>query len=450
MTLIRPAILAAVIAICFARRAGAATPSRIRIAPDHHSFIDTAGHPFVPLGVSYYRPNTGWAPQVWKQFDPDATRKDFALLASHGMNTVRVFISLTSFCSEDGSLNPEGIAKFDQFLDLADEANLHVHPTGPDHWEGTPPWSNGDRFSDERLLKIQETFWQHFAARYRGRSTIFAYDLLNEPAVPWQSDAMTAHWNADAEIPDPKSNPPSPRLLDYQHLRESAATTWVARQAKVIHDADPTALVTVGLVQWSFPVIRMPIAQYTGFRATAIAKDLDFIDIHFYPLARGVYKYESPAAEEANLSYLEAVAHEASLTNLPVVLAEFGFYGGGALNAADAPATEDQQAEWCSHAIQTTSHLACGWLNWGMYDHPQAGDVSRLTGLFTADGHEKSWGRAFAGIAKSFRTQPPTYQPPSDRPKLSWDDCITSPDGMDRFSQEYLHAYDAAKSAEQR
>jgi hypothetical protein len=29
--------------------------------------------------------------------------------------------------------------------------------------------------------------------------------------------------------------------------------------------------------------------------------------------------------------------------------------------------------------------MACGWLNWGMHDHPQANDVNRLTcSLWTA------------------------------------------------------------------
>ena len=32
------------------------------------------------------------------------------------------------------ALAPEGLAKFDQMLALAEEAGLYVHPTGPDHW----------------------------------------------------------------------------------------------------------------------------------------------------------------------------------------------------------------------------------------------------------------------------------------------------------------------------
>ena len=53
---------------------------RIQVAPGGRTFITEAGRPFVPFGVSYYRPRTGWAPQLWKQFDAEGTRADFAKL----------------------------------------------------------------------------------------------------------------------------------------------------------------------------------------------------------------------------------------------------------------------------------------------------------------------------------------------------------------------------------
>ena len=87
-------------------------------------FVDAAGKPFVPFGVSYYRPGTGWAPQLWKQFDAEATRRDFARLKKQGANVVRVFLSFGSFFTEPDRLDPEGLAKFDRLLDLADEAGL--------------------------------------------------------------------------------------------------------------------------------------------------------------------------------------------------------------------------------------------------------------------------------------------------------------------------------------
>ena len=297
-------------------------PLKIRVDRRHHGFVDGTGKAFVPCGVSYYRPGTGWAPQVWKQFDAEATRRDFARLKHQGANVVRVFLSFGSFYTEPGRLNPEGLAKFDKFLDLADEAGLYVHPTGPDHWEGLPAWTKELNVSsndgNEPLLKVLEDYWRMFAARYRGRSTIWAYDLHNEPHLAWDTPYLRTQWSAwrkthgqdPVPVPDPRGKMAGAELADYQRFRESIAEKWVARQSQAIHAVDPDALVTVGLLQWSIPAQRIKIDQYSAFRPAVIAKHLDFLELHFYPLVNGVYKYDGPAAETANLAVLEAMTRE--------------------------------------------------------------------------------------------------------------------------------------------
>jgi hypothetical protein len=51
---------------------------KVRVTQGGQGFVNAEGIPYVPIGINYYRPGTGWAPQVWKQFDADATRRDFA------------------------------------------------------------------------------------------------------------------------------------------------------------------------------------------------------------------------------------------------------------------------------------------------------------------------------------------------------------------------------------
>ncbi|MGA2621308.1 MAG: cellulase family glycosylhydrolase [Thermoguttaceae bacterium] len=433
--------------------------SKIRVDCRHHGFVDVTGEPFMPFGVTYYRPDTGWAPQLWKQFDAEVTRRDFARLKRQGANVVRVFISFGSFFTEPSKLNPEGLSKFDQLLDLADEAGLYVHPTGPDAWEGMPVWTKDlnvfSNDTNEPCLKALEDYWHLFATRYRGRSTIWAYDLRNEPHLAWDTPCLRMQWAAwrkahhqgPVPVPDPKVDPPAPELADYQRFRESIAGKWVARQSKAIHVADPDALVTVGLLQWSIPAQRMKIDQYTGFRPSIIAKYLDFLELHYYPLVAGAYDYGGRAAETANLAVLEAMARECAKPGLPLVIAEFGWYGGGPLTPNGKPATEEQQSEWCRHLLEVTSPLACGWLNWGMYDAPQANDVSKLTGLFTVDGKEKAWGRTFRDVAQRFRANPPAYAIPS-RPDLPWVACTASGDEMEKFRQAYLATFAAGRKAQ--
>jgi hypothetical protein len=199
-------------------------------------------------------------------------------------------------------------------------------------------------------------------------------------------------------------------------------------------------MVTVGLIQWSVPSLLAAGWQYSGFRPEEQARFLDFMEIHFYPLARGFYEYGAED-EPRNLSYLESVVREVARPGKPVVIAEFGWYGGGRPTFGKyAAASEAQQAQWCRKLVESTAGLACGWLNWGFHDHPQAGDVSQLTGLLTVEGKAKDWGRGFKELSARYggqRLAAPQFGP---RPALDWDVCITSANEGTKFRQRYLEA----------
>jgi hypothetical protein len=450
-------------------------PSRlpkIRVAKGGHGFETEDGEPFNPFGVNYFRPRTGWAPQIWKAFDPDATRRDFERLRRHGATCIRVFLTFGSFYMKPGEIEPEGLDKFDRFLALADDAGIHVHPTGPDHWEGTPEWARGDRYANEAILQAQEEFWRIFAARYRNCPTIFAYDLLNEPSVAWDSSDMRSRWNAWIEkrygsaakageawklnpeslqwgempvpVVDANAIPNAAKVADYQRCREEVADEWTRRQAAAIKKAAPEALVTVGFIQWSFPMLEPGLKNYAAFRPKRQAKWLDFLEFHFYPLNRGAYQYRDDDQRDRNLADLECIARESASHGKPAVLAEFGWYGGGTFPMGDAkaaPATEEEQADWCASAVSATEGLATGWLNWGMFDTPEARDVSACTGLFTADGAEKAWGRRFAELAEHFDHRKFEAARLSPRPKGDWDAMMSDPAAAERYREEYYRAF---------
>ncbi len=448
---------------------------KITIAADGRTFAAEHGRPFVPMGVTYYRPGTGWAPQVWKQFDVAATRADFARMKQLGINCVRVFLSYGSFYRDPGVLRPEGLAKFDQFLELAEAAGIYVHPTGPDHWEGPPAWSPV-AVEDERTIAALEKFWQLFAARYRGRHAIFAYDLKNEPEVGW-NDRMQPDWNewlrakygtpgqlttawgvtnalsfGSIPIPPPTDSGTNRQVLDFQSFRESRADEWTRRQAAAIKAADPEALVTVGFIQWSIPAL-LPgsVCHYAGFRPERQAKYLDFLEIHFYPLERGAYDYQHEQDERANLAYLESVVREVARPGKPVVLAEFGWYGGGKPkfdHDQHPAASQEQQARYCRRVVETSAGFVVGWLNWGLYDHPQASDCSELTGLLDINGKLKAWGKTFQELAARFAGRRIPFAKIGPRAQLNWDACLSSITSEQDFRKAYLEAFlaDEAKA----
>jgi hypothetical protein len=443
---------------------------KIRIDAEHRGFRSSEGRPYVPFGINYYRPGTGWAPQVWKQFDPEVTRIDFQRMKALGVNCVRVFLTFGSFLQSADRVEPSGLAKWDEFVALARESELYVHPTGPDHWEGLPVWARGDRYADEQVLLALENFWRQFAAHNRGRGTVFAYDLLNEPEVRWNTPAMRAKWIAWAQsrygtaeaaaqawglgadslgwpnpdIPAPQDAPGDARLLDFQRFREEIADAWTRRQVQAIRAADPDALVTVGLIQWSVPALLAHPQHYSGFRPERQARLLDFLEIHFYPLEQGFYAYSSAAEESANLAYAEAVVRAVAMTGKPVVVGEFGWYGGGLLRLPKATpplASEADQARWCRRFVEVTAPWACGWLNWGFYDQPEAGDVSQLTGLMTSDGRLKRWGSEFRELARERGCRPSSELPEVRRPELDWDRCLTSAAAGQAYRRAYLEAF---------
>jgi beta-galactosidase GanA len=467
----RPIILL-LLSLCgltHAQSAETAPLPRIQISTDGRGFVTARGEPFVPFGVTYYRPGTGWAPQVWKKFDAEATRRDFVRMKELGVNCVRVFLSYGSFYQEPGKLDPEGLAKFDEFLKLAEEQGIYVHPTGPDHWEGMPDWARGDRMADESVLAATENFWRLFAAKYKGRAALFAYDLRNEPEMGWDGPVMLRRWNTWLDrkystgeklvqawahtnqtlslgsVPIPKANdaPGNPELLDYQHFREDLADEWTRRQARAIKSVDPQALVTVGLIQWSVPSLLPGIRHYAGFRPSRQAQFLDFMEIHFYPLARSAYEYRGEEEEARNLAYLRGVVEEVAKAGKPVVVAEFGWYGGGKprFDGGKHPfASEEQQARWCTKLVDTTACLAVGWLNWGLYDQPEATDTSEFSGLLTADGKLKAWGREFQKLARQYRGQRLPSREKISTPALDWDACLTSAAAGNRFREQYYQA----------
>jgi len=440
---------------------------KVTIDKKRASFV-AGRRPFVPFGVNYYRPGTGWAPQLWKKFDLDATREDFARMKDLGVNCVRVFLTYGSFYSEPGILKEDGLRKFDQFLALAEDAGIYVHPTGPDHWEGMPAWKPV-AIEDDSTLAALESFWRLLASRYRGRNVIFAYDLKNEPEVAWDSPTLRRKWNqwlerkygtaerlcsawqtnaasAFGAIPPPPDAdaPLSRRLLDYQEFRESIADEWTSRQVKAIKSADPEALVTVGLIQWSVPALLPGLRHYSAFRPDRQARFLDFMEVHFYPLANGAFEYRSDAEEEANLAYLESVVREVARVGKPVVLAEFGWYGGGKPKFGGGrhpAATEEQHARYCRRVVETTAGLAVGWLNWGFYDQPEATDCSELTGLLTSKGGLKEWGRAFAELSRKYGSSRLSRPREFHGPVLDWNACLTSTAAAKSFREEYLREW---------
>ncbi|MFH1718011.1 MAG: beta-galactosidase, partial [Planctomycetota bacterium] len=232
----------------------------ITVAPDVRGFAERgSGIVYIPFGTNYYDPHTGWAPKLWRQFDAEKVRKHFRVMSELGINCARIFLTAGSFQPTAETVEEEALAKLDKLVEIAREKNIRLILTGPDHWEGQPPYWKPDRFAGENALRALEHFWNVVGRRYRGEPAVFAWDLLNEPHLPWFVEQWGPKWNlwlgrtyGDREAlkaawgdelaetdswgsvaaPEDKADAGNPRLRDWQRFREHLADEWVRRQVE--------------------------------------------------------------------------------------------------------------------------------------------------------------------------------------------------------------------------
>ncbi len=116
-------------------------------------------------------------------YDAMAGEADFAAIAAHGFNVVRVPLNHRMLETADG------LAALDRVLARAEAhgvyavLDLHAAPGGQSKYFVADP--ERDRLWDSEAARTRTVeLWRTLAARYRGRAVIAGYDLLNEPDPP--------------------------------------------------------------------------------------------------------------------------------------------------------------------------------------------------------------------------------------------------------------------------
>ncbi len=443
------------------------TMKLVGVTSDGRGFAEIeSDRSFVPFGTNYYDPNTGWPPQVWKQFDADAVTLHFQRMSELGVNCARVFLAAATFQPDVNTIDEESLEKLDTLIEIARASGIRLILTGPDHWEGEPPYWKPDRFAGPEALRALDHFWRTLGERYEGEPAILAWDLLNEPQMPWHLDPWDAKWNEwlrsryenqealqaawGEELEEGETlgavgpakdtgDRGNPRLYDWQLFREHLADQWVQRQVRVLREVDPTHLITVGYIQWSYPIIRPGDPHiYSAFNPHRQAQWLDFISVHFYPLMGR--PFGSRVYWDRNLAYLQALLAYCQ-TGKPVVLEEFGWYGGGTPQGRPH-LTEDEQSRWLGAVVEASRHLAQGWLSWPFADTPDSTDMSVYGGMVTRDLISKMWGLRFRSYAAALFMLP---QPTPELPSFDFSPSLTAPiDDLMPMHEDYARQVQSA------
>lgn len=126
------------------------------------------------------------------------TPRDFDLIRSFGFNLVRLPFDSRMLIDGEGKLRPDAFKYLDRGLEMAEKAgvyvivDMHGAPGSQSNMDHTGKRDLNQLWSNPKLQDQMVELWRIIADRYKGRSVVAAYDLLNEPDGDYRSDMRPA------------------------------------------------------------------------------------------------------------------------------------------------------------------------------------------------------------------------------------------------------------------
>jgi endoglucanase len=122
------------------------------------------------------------------------TPRDFELIKSFNFNVVRVPFDSRMMIDADGKMRPDAFKYMDRALEMADQAgvylilDMHGAPGSQSKQDHTGQRDQNKLWSEPANKAHMVALWKKIAERYKDRSVVAAYDVLNEPYGDFQSD----------------------------------------------------------------------------------------------------------------------------------------------------------------------------------------------------------------------------------------------------------------------
>lgn len=244
------------------RPAWAADMETVKIAPDKKGFIlSGSGDRYVPWGHNYA--SVDILDRLAK--DPERVEREFAEMKAAGTTVARIHPEMPRILTGPDKANPEALDQLRKLLKIAEQSGVHLKITGLACYKIKDRMDWYDSLEEEVRWKTQAFFWETIARTCSDSPTVFAYDLVNEPAaVGKRADGWYMGKMGDVEFCQRLSLDPGERSGDDIFLE------WTKRMVAAIRKHDQTHLITMGMLP--FP------GAYK-----AAAEQLDFVSPHLYP-----------------------------------------------------------------------------------------------------------------------------------------------------------------------
>jgi len=413
----------------------------VRVASDRWNFETSAGAPITPLGGNILDDRHPGQGTLFQRFDAADCDRRLGLMAELGLNCLRQAIGVNQVFDPATGLKAEGMRNWDTFIGLAEKHGIYLMPVGG--YIGGNDWFDAERMADNgRSLDESCTFWQVFCSHYAGHPTIWAWDLRNE-LLYWEQEHMVVGGSRDVrgvgdmirdawpqwletrygtvaamnraygssyasfgDVPGAIKFREAPFDLcayDFRGYLNDRGYGWCKRQCEVIRSVSPGHMICNGNNAWLTPDQDLYLAN--GFHNRAVHDLFDFVTIHPYPACQCVPGGRGDPLDGGDpLRYwLNSCIGNARMDHYgkPVVVQEFGWYGGGPSQFL-GPLPHRREQEHADYTRAITEALiphVNGFINWPTFDMPAANDISNHGGIFTHDGRPKALAKVYADLA---------------------------------------------------
>lgn len=338
------------------------------------------------LGVNYWprRKAMYW----WGQFEAGEVRDEFALIASLGLQVVRLFLLWGDFQPAPDVVDKTCLENLGKVCDIAAENSLKLDVTFfTGHMSG-PNWAPGWLLGGPRPVWRQKQLRQVVSG---GRPTRRGYRNPYHDPVALAAEKLQLHTVVGAYKDHPAmwmwNLGNEPDLFDWPQSPE-AGREWVKEMVAAIRTLDAQRPITCGLHAAS-------LNEHNHLQIDQVYGETDVAVMHSYPM------YTPLARRPLDPDFVPfTCALTAALCGKPVLMEEFGGCtalhpasllkrGSGVLTAGRAPSLWPRKKTWqnfCARACRAWSKSGrkARWSGASPTTRPNSGIARRATNLATS------------------------------------------------------------------